>query len=185
MNTGLCVWVPALALRARPGRQERVARIERSEIRGFCRQHRLPRVSLRSTRATCCGRRRASGNPYSRGGGHGSPLARGRRLRQVAPHARPGDAAVAQRQSNRFVSDRLTVRIRPAAPANHQFSPSGGRTDVCFPAKLTFALAGCSATTKTAFGASRQFVPTSLCDDFVAVPARCGRQACSDAEPRT
>jgi hypothetical protein len=28
----------------------------------------------------------------------------------------PGDAAVAQRQSNRFVSDRLTVRIRPAAP---------------------------------------------------------------------
>jgi hypothetical protein len=26
------------------------------------------------------------------------------------------DAAVAQRQSNRFVSDRLTVRIRPAAP---------------------------------------------------------------------
>src|ERR1700738_3739070 len=28
------------------------------------------------------------------------------------------DAAVAQRQSNRFVSDRLTVRIRPAAPAD-------------------------------------------------------------------
>src|SRR5215831_21223076 len=31
---------------------------------------------------------------------------------------RPDHAAVAQRQSNRFVSDRLTVRIRPAAPAD-------------------------------------------------------------------
>src|SRR5215813_7166062 len=34
------------------------------------------------------------------------------------------DAAVAQRQSNRFVSDGLTVRIRPAAPAD--FAPSHG-----------------------------------------------------------
>ena len=36
----------------------------------------------------------------------------------------PGDAAVAQRQSNRFVSDRLTVRIRPAAPAHCSSCPA-------------------------------------------------------------
>jgi hypothetical protein len=56
------------------------------------------------------------------------PLSRGRTQRVPIAHLRQGaaslidtrlflDAAVAQRQSNRFVSDRLTVRIRPAAPA--------------------------------------------------------------------
>src|SRR6266403_4761386 len=49
--------------------------------------------------------------------GHDGESARFRQRPASLLQGSPGDAAVAQRQSNRFVSDRLTVRIRPAAPA--------------------------------------------------------------------
>src|SRR5262249_31057876 len=71
---------------------------------------------------------RESGNPGAAVRSPGSPLSRGRTERVPSSTGGglfdrslvegPLDAAVAQRQSNRFVSDRLTVRIRPAAPVD-------------------------------------------------------------------